>query len=218
MTSNVKNNDQMKMWSADFGKSYTDRNPKNIAEMDELYIKNFGITRTQLNIEFLNHLNRDIKILEVGSNVGAQLTGLQQLGFSKLYGIELQPYAVELSKKNTTNINLICGSAFDIPFKNNYFDLVFTSGVLIHLSPITIEKALEEIYRCSNKLIWGYEYFSEKFQEISYRGNSELMWKNNFSKLYHDKFSDLVVTKEKKIKYLDSNSVDAMFMLEKTTV
>ena len=41
-------------------------------------------------------------------------------------------YAVEKGKENTKGINIIQGSAFDLPYKDNYFDLVCTNGVLIH--------------------------------------------------------------------------------------
>ena len=94
----------------------------------------YGYTRTEINSEFIGDFDRDMKILEVGSNVGNQLLCLQEMGFKSLYGIELQNYAVELSKSRTKRINIIEGSAFDIPFKDSYFDLVFTSGVLIHIS------------------------------------------------------------------------------------
>ena len=71
---------------------------------------------------FLGNFDRSIRILEVGSNVGSQLNGLQKIGFKNLYGIEIQQSAVEISKQNTTNINIIKGSAFDIPFKDSYFN------------------------------------------------------------------------------------------------
>ena len=138
--------DQMQEWSSEFGKEYTERNPHTTEVMDELYKKQFGLTRTELNLTFLDNFDRSIKILEVGSNVGAQLHGLQSIGFKNLYGIELQPHAVEVSKQNTKNINLIQGLAFDIPFKDSYFDLVFTSGVLIHINPDDLNTAMRETF------------------------------------------------------------------------
>ena len=122
-------NNQLKEWKNEFGKTYTDRNNMTVEEMNSLYKINYGITRTELNNEFLKDFDKRIRILEVGSNVGNQLLCLQNMGFVNLYGLEPQLYAVELSKKNTKSINIIEGNAFDIPFKDNYFDLVFTSGV-----------------------------------------------------------------------------------------
>jgi len=207
--------DQIQQWSSKFGKEYTERNPHTTEVMDELYKKQFGLTRTELNLTFLGNFDRSIKILEVGSNVGAQLQGLQKIGFKNLYGIEIQSYAVEVSKQHTKNINLIQGSAFDIPFKDSYFDLVFTSGVLIHINPDDLSIAIREIYRCASEYIWGFEYYADKRSEIQYRGHRNLLWKDNFAKLYLDKFRDLELVKEKHIKYIDNDNVDSMFLIKK---
>ena len=207
--------DQMQQWSSEFGKEYTERNPHTIEVMDGLYKKQFGLSRTELNSTFLDNFDRSIKILEVGSNVGAQLHGLQSIGFENLYGIEIQPYAVEVSKQNTKNINLIQGSALDIPFKDSYFDLVFTSGVLIHINPDDLNIVMGEIYRCTSENIWGFEYYADKYTEIPYRGRGNLLWKAPFAKLYLDEFRDLELVKEKRIKYLDNDNVDSMFLIKK---
>ena len=148
----MKETKQLKAWRGKFGEDYTDRNSLKLKDVDGHYLKNYGITRTELNKEFLNNLNRSIKILEVGANIGNQLLFLQKLGFSNLYGIEINKKTVEFSKKNTKGINIIEGSALDVPFKDNYFDLVFTSGVLIHISPQDIKTAMKEIYRCTKNI------------------------------------------------------------------
>lgn len=207
--------EQMKKWMNDLGKKYTDRNAYTLDELDRLYKKYYGITRTELNKLFIKGFNRNIKILEVGSNIGNQLLLLKKMGFSNLYGIEINSYAVELSKSRIKNINLIQGSVFDIPFKDKYFDLVFTSGVLMHLSPRDIKKAMREIYRCSRKYIWGFEYYAEKYKEIIYRGKKKLLWKANFPKIYTKAFSDLKIIKIKFLKYLNNDNIDAMFLLKK---
>ena len=75
---------QEKKWKGKFGKEYTLRNLKTLKEIDKLYLENFGITRTKLNREFIGNLNRSIKILEVGANVGIQLAFLQKMGFKNL--------------------------------------------------------------------------------------------------------------------------------------
>lgn len=181
-----------------------------------MYTKEYGnVTRTDLNKEFLDSLPRDIKILEVGANVGAQLDGLQKMGFKNLYGIDINRAAIETSKANLKGIDIILGSALDLPFRDNYFDLVFTSGVLIHISPDNIKQAMEEIVRCSKKYIWGFEYFAEDYTEVDYRGKSDLLWKANFSKLYLDTFPELKLQKEKKIKYQANDNTYVMFLIEK---
>ncbi len=206
---------QLQRWDDQFGKKYTDRNTFSVSELDRIYREKYGITRTELNNKFIRKMNKNIKILEVGCNVGNQLLVLQKMGFNNLYGLEPMDYAVEISKKNTRGINILNGSAFDIPFKDNYFDLVFTSGVLIHISPKDIQKVIKEIYRCTNKYIWGFEYFSKEYQEVTYRDEKNLLWKADFPKLYLQNFSDMKFIKDKKIKYLQDNNIDEMFLLEK---
>jgi pseudaminic acid biosynthesis-associated methylase len=211
----VKITEQMEKWAGQFGKEYTDRNALSLEEMDALYQRNYGVTRAELNEQFLKGIDRSIRILEVGSNVGNQLLCLQRMGFSNLYGIELQNYAVELSKSRTKRINIIEGSAFDIPYKDGYFDLVFTSGLLIHISPSDIALPMREMHRCTREYIWGFEYYADKYTEIPYRGHGNLLWKADFAKLYLDQFEDLELVKEERLKYLDSDNVDSMFLLRK---
>lgn len=208
--------EQMKQWSGRFGDEYVDRNVFCPDELDVLYKKHYGMSRSELNKAFVGAFERSIKILEVGCNICNQLLSLQAMGFEHLFGIEISSYAVEKAKTNTQNINILQGSAFDIPFKDDYFDMVFTSGVLIHISPSDIHKALDEIYRCSKKYIWGFEYYADEYTEVTYRGNKDLLWKTDFAKLYLDSFDDLELVKEKKIKYLENENVDTMFLIKKT--
>ncbi|KKL95971.1 hypothetical protein LCGC14_1849140 [marine sediment metagenome] len=101
-------------------------------------------------------------------------------------------------------------------YENNFFDLVFTSGVLIHLAPDDINGALKEIYRSSKRYIYGYEYFAEKYTEIVYRGKKRALWKTNFTQLYLKTFNDLKIVKEKKYTYQSNkNLIDISFLLEK---
>lgn len=137
------------------------------------------------------------------------------MGFKKLYGIEIQYDAVEKAKLSTKNINIIQGSAFDIPFKEEYFDLIFTSGVLIHISPYDLFLALKEIVKCTKRYIWGFEYYSDEPKEIIYRGNVGFLWKRNFANFYLQNFKKFKLIKEKKYKYVDNENIDQMFLIEK---
>ena len=206
---------QMVEWAGNFGKEYTDRSNLSLDEMERLYKDRYGITRTEMNSRFIGDFDRDMKVLEVGSNIGNQLLCLQKARFKNLYGIELQSYAVELSKSRTKGINIIQGSAFDIPFKDGYFDLVFTSGLLIHIAPDDIATVLDEIHRCTGRYIWCSEYYAEVYMQVDYRGHDDLLWKTDFSKLFLDHFADLKLVKEQLFKYLNNDNVDVMFLLEK---
>jgi pseudaminic acid biosynthesis-associated methylase len=210
-----KTNRQLEKWTGNFGQEYTERNRSSLSAMEKLYKHHFGVTRTEMNLQFLDGFDRSMRILEVGCNIGNQLLCLQRMGFENLYGIEPQDYAVETAKRRVKGIQIIKGNIFDIPFKDGYFDLVFTSGVLIHISPQNIKKALKEIYRCSRKYIWGYEYYSEKYEEIPYRGETGLLWKMDFIKAFRKTFPDLKPIEVQLFKYVNNDNLDIMFLLKK---
>ncbi len=207
---------QEKIWDSGFGKDYNKRNDFSNSELDEVYIKDIGVRRTDMNEDFIGFLDRDAKILEVGCNIGMQLVNLQEMGFKNLYGIEIQNSAVETAKQKTSGINIIRGSAYDIPFRDGYFDLVFSNRVLIHMNPDHLDTALSEIYRVSGRYIYGSEYYAENVTEIKgYHGETSIAWKRDFAGDYMRLFPSLKLLKEKKYKYTFNDDVDSTFLFEK---
>ena len=209
---------QTDFWSGQFGKEYTDRNPQTLEKWDRFYVDYYGIKKTDMNQEFLGHLDKDARILEVGCNIGLQLLGLQRAGFKNLYGIELQSYAVEKAKAGTKGINIIQGSGFDIPFKDEYFDVVYTAGVLIHIAPSDLPRIMSEMIRCSKKYIWGFEYYSPVLKEINYRGNQGFLWKMDYASEFLKVDRSLKKIKKKIYPFIterEKGNEDAMYLLEK---
>lgn len=208
---------QIRTWSGEFGREYTDRNSFTAAELDELYRRNYGISRTEVNERFLAGIPRNTRILEVGCNMGNQLLLLGQMGFSNLHGIEIQSYALDLARKRLPNVVLSRASAFEIPYPDDSFDLVFTSGVLIHIAPGDLPRALAQIHRCSKTWIWGFEYYAPEFREISYRGHQSLLWKADYARIYLQQFQDLEMVREDRYPYLDNDNIDSAFLLRRKT-
>jgi len=207
---------QMQIWAGEFGKKYTDR---NLASLKELYSQNIELHgRTNLAIyqEALKNVDKDARVLEIGCNIGNQLMCLQDAGFKNLYGIELQWYAVDKSKYFTKKIHIIQGSAFDIPCRDSYFDLVYTYGVLIHISPKDLPKVLSEAHRCSKKYIMGFEYHDQELKQLKYRGNNNLMWKTDYSEAYQNHHPDLKEVFGKEYpQFSEPSNVDRIFLLAK---
>lgn len=212
----MKETKQLENWESNLGKEYLERNNLSPEEADHLCVEYYGVSRTELNKEFLGGINAE-RFLEVGCNIGNQLVLLQKMGYSDLWGIEPYGVAIEMAKKKTCGINLVQAAAFDIPFKNGFFDVVFTAGVLIHISPKDIDKAIDEMYRCSGRYILGLEYYAkEGYEEINYHGQGNLLWKTDFSKLFTDRFSDLKLVKKRILDYKNNSNADIMYLLEKT--
>lgn len=212
----MKETKQEIIWKKRFGSDYNMRNLFDNKGLDNAYMKDLGVSRTMMNTEFIGFLDRNIRILEVGCNVGLQLVNLQEMGFRNLFGIELQPSAVELARERTRGINIIQGTAYDIPFKDGFFDLVFTNRVLIHINPEFLDIALNEIHRVTSGYIYGSEYFAEELKEIKgYHGQTEIAWKRDFAGQYTSLFPDLRLIKEKKYKYTFNDDVDSTFLFVK---
>jgi len=206
---------QIKTWTGDFGREYTDRNTYSPAELDELYRRNYGVTRSALNEQFLKGIPRDARLLEVGCNMGTQLLVLQEMGFQNLHAIEIQSYALDRAKSRVSNAVLSQASVFAIPYEDHFFDLVFTSGVLIHIAPSDLPQALKEIHRCTRTWIWGFEYYAPETAEIVYRGQHSLLWKTDFARAYLEEFDDLELAQEERLRYLDNENVDTAFLLRR---
>lgn len=206
---------QLTKWTSTFGQGFTDRNRLSLEDMDARYVRDYGVSRTDMNREFLGALPHDTRILEVGSNIGNQLLYLQAMGFTDLWGLEAADYALGIARQQTSDINLVKGSAFDLPFKDGFFDLVFTSVVLIHISPTDLPRAIAELHRCTRRYIWGFEYFADEPAGVTYRGLPDMCWKRDFAGAFQAQFPGLRVVKNKLYPYTTDRNVDAMYLLEK---
>lgn len=202
-------------WQGGFGRGYTDRNRFSVAALDALYLERYGISRTKMNEEFIGELPRELKILEVGCNAGNQLAHLLASGFLNIYGIDLQGYALRIAQERLRRAAFAQGSAVGLPFAEGSFDLVFTSGVLIHLPPEVLDAVLVEIYRCTRRYIWGLEYYAGEVTPINYRGHDDLLWKADYADMFLRRFPDLEIVGRTILPYLESENRDEMFLLQK---
>ncbi len=208
-------NTQAKEWTGRFGREYTTRNSLTLAELDSLYERNYGVTRSQLNHRFLNGIPLNARILEVGCNIGNQLLLLNKMGYSDLFGIELQHDALIVARGQLKNVHLVEASALEIPFADDSFDVIFTSGVLIHIAPPDLLAAMAEIHRCTRDYIWGLEYYASESAKVQYRGQNDLLWKMDYKKLYLERFADLELSRCERLSYLADDNEDRMFLLRK---
>ena len=210
---------QEDFWAGDFGRHYTDRNSRPLAEWNDAYRRIWGLSKPEMNAAFLGELPRASRLLEVGCNTGMQLLGLQAAGFTHLYGIELQAYAVEKAREFVRGVNILQGSGFDLPFRDGFFDLVCTNGVLIHIAPTDLPRLMAEMLRCTRRYIWGFEYYAPETTAVEYRGNEGFLWKANFAQLFLDTFpGQLRLVKQQLYPYIteaEAGNVDVMYLLEK---
>lgn len=208
-----KNIQQREFWMGDFGTNYLNRN-NTIETVNELYKKQTGITVEKIFNNFFDKINRECTIIELGCNIGLNLSILNKMGFKNLTGLEINETAFSLAKKNNPDINFINSSIENFETTETY-DLVYTAGVLIHINPDTLPLIITKMNHLSKKYIFGFEYYSDNLVEIKYRNHDNSCWKQNFPELIKKLNPFLKTIKEEKFQYKDENICDIAYLLEK---
>ena len=121
---------------------------------------------SQVAQKMINHygLTKDSKVLDIGCGKGYLLYEFTQCipGIS-IYGLDISKYAIQNSKKEISEF-LAHGNANDLPYDDNYFDLVISINTLHCLHSYDLDKALREMERVgkSNKYLCVESYRDEK--------------------------------------------------------
>lgn len=182
-------NPQLDLWKSGFGDEYAERNAR--LENTESVRALFQVWSRVLQNTKHSKVNT---ALEVGCNIGANLYVLKNL-VQQCSGVEPNEKVVAMAKANPElkNVNIQNSDGYKLPFADASQDLVFTSGVLIHVAPDDLGKMTDEIYRTSKRYIACLEYFSPQPTEIKYRGLDGFLFKRDFGGFYLDRYPDLKV-------------------------
>lgn len=169
------------LWSGEFGDEYIARNAEAGANRGPFW-------------EALLKECEGSRVLEVGCNIGGNLQWVAQHREPRnVYGIDISLEALAKLHERLPAVNAIWSPARDLPFRDRYFDMTFTMGVLIHQPDATLPLVMSEIVRCSNRWIVCGEYFAEQSVEVPYREERGALFKRNYGKLYQDLFPELTL-------------------------
>ena len=174
--------DAVDFWRSHDGDAYHHRNSATNVQLQ---------SRIDLWSDILRHIKRPNSILEVGAGEGQNLKALGALcPYSELAAIEPNEAARAFMVHSmiVAEGNARDGLATALPYSDFDFDLVFTSGVLIHIPPENLLLACSEIYRVSARYIIIIEYFSAEPEMKLYRGEADKLWKRDFGQFWVDNF------------------------------
>jgi pseudaminic acid biosynthesis-associated methylase len=173
---------QEEFWRQDFGRDYTARNRPSWKARVPFWRDILDRTKARA-------------VLEVGCNIGTNLKAMRAVDPSLcLWGCDINQEA--LQEAAGAGLSIVDASAFDLAreFHGGGFDLVASVGVLIHIAPADIERAMRAIIGASKTYVLAVEYAAETEEEILYRGHNERLWKRPFGQMYQDLGLQLVAS------------------------
>jgi len=122
--------------------------------------------------------NREIRILEIGSNVGRNLFYLYNRGYHNLTGVEINKRAIELMSAHYPDCfksSLILNQPIENCIKNfddKQFDVVFTMAVLEHIHPKSswifyeIQRITKNIITIEDEKSLSWRHFPRRYDRI----------------------------------------------------
>jgi pseudaminic acid biosynthesis-associated methylase len=171
--------EQVNFWKETYTDEYINRN------------SNFDL---QLGIEGWKTITKKIKepigrILECGSNIGRNINFLNHVyPNAKKSIIELAKKPFEIVTSSYTLEHAFNGALVDSDLSNNYYDLVFTNGVLIHVHPDDVLANMQKMFDYSRNYILISEYFNRTPVMLEYRGEQNKLFKSDFGKTFITNF------------------------------
>lgn len=162
--------EQENFWSGSFGADYITRN-----NSQQLFASNLSYF-----VKALDKAEGLQTIFEVGANVGMNLKALQALyPTAELSAIEINREACVQLAEVIGKDNVNRGSILDFQ-SSQKFDLVFTKGVLIHLSPDYLAAVYDKLANLASKYVLIGEYYNPSPVSIEYRGHTNKLFKRDF--------------------------------------
>lgn len=168
-----------RLWGGEFGDAYVMRN------------RGAGEPRGRFWRQVLK-LFPARRVLEVGCNLGANLRWIAPaIPPGETFGIDINARALRELRRQLPDVNAMLSPARSLPFRDGWFDLTLTMGVLIHQPPATLPLVMSEIVRCSRRWVLCGEYFAPEPTEVPYRGQERALFKRDFGALYQELFPEL---------------------------
>lgn len=122
-----------------------------------------GVIQKDFLAPYFRYLNKDSKVLEIGCGNGRNLHYIYENIGCEVYGIEPSKVAIKEGKEIYGEISFFCGTADELPFENEMFDVVFFGTCLYLVDRNLLIKCVAEADRVlKNKGIIGLTEFDSK--------------------------------------------------------
>ena len=127
------------------------------------------------------------RVLEFGCDNGIMLNYFKKYKL-ELFGVDINGKSIEAGHRHFPELNLVKSTGLEIPFRDDYFDVIFASAVLKHIRYEDREKVYQEFSRVSKYIIvWGKnsekktveEMGGFKFYHSNFKEELELFFHSN---------------------------------------
>ena len=170
-------NQQEQFWAGSFGDEYTARNRVDWRKRVPFWSMILDLTGAR-------------SVYEFGCNAGWNLSAIRRAYPDvSVRGIDINVKAVDQALQAGLPVSRSAEPIDDA-------ELVFTSGVLIHVGPEQLEKTMVQIVEASYDYVLAIEYasVSKNVEALVYRGNEDRLWRRDYGNLYEKMGLRMVAT------------------------
>jgi pseudaminic acid biosynthesis-associated methylase len=172
-------NKQEKFWKLDYANEYIKRNDN--------FDVSAGIRAWATMLRATHQIG---SLLELGPNIGRNIACLNHLlPDCKKSIVEISTPAFEVITQRYKFEHALNCSIMDSNFKDKQFDLVYTTGVLIHIAPENLHAHMEKMFKLSSRWILMCEMFSRVPKTVNYRNDDELLFTRDFGRFFLENFN-----------------------------
>jgi spore coat polysaccharide biosynthesis protein SpsF len=177
MANDAFQTEQEQFWAGSFGEAYIDRNTA----------ATFLAGNTALFSQILKRTTETASVLELGANIGLNLKAIRTLlPQADLAAVEINRQACEVLRHDFPDTEIAHASILEWEPTERY-DLVFSKGVMIHLSPDHLQATYDKMDRAAAKYVLIAEYYNPTPVTIPYRGHNDRLFKRDFAGEFLDR-------------------------------
>jgi len=165
--------DTKQLWQGKFGDDYLKRNRIRWLDRKPFFEMILDVTMAR-------------SVFEFGCNAGWNLSAIKRAYPDvQVEGYDINSDALE----QAASTGLVVDDMLNL---GNQSELSFSAGVLIHIPPEDLERAMMQIILKSCDWVLAVEYYAPEETEIEYQGQMGLLWKRDYGKLYQELGLELV--------------------------
>jgi pseudaminic acid biosynthesis-associated methylase len=165
-------NAHVEFWKGEFGDSYIRRNNSQaLLESNKIFFE-----------QIFEHTLDIHTYLEIGANIGMNVRAINAIR-PDLVGTAIEPNHTahsQLSEVTRTPREAINASIQEFETSQRW-DLVFTKGVLIHVTPDDLVGVYKKMASLASRYVVIAEYYNPSPVSLNYRGHADRLFKRDFA-------------------------------------